>query len=78
MQCRSKGDPVLSVTDPPGMDRSLRRSSLDTLRDLNEAAAKDFAHPETLTRMAQYRTSLSYANVSPRGYGYFEGIEEDS
>ncbi|MDB4535301.1 DUF1501 domain-containing protein, partial [Akkermansiaceae bacterium] len=46
VQCRSKGDPVLYVTDPPGMDRSLRRSSLDALRDLNEAASKDFAHPE--------------------------------
>ena len=58
VQCRSKGDPVLYVTDPPGMDRSLRRSSLDTLRDLNEAAAKDFAHPETLTRMAQYELAF--------------------
>ena len=58
VQCRSKGDPVLYVNDPPGMDRSLRRSSLDTLRDLNEAAAKDFAHPETLTRMAQYELAF--------------------
>ena len=58
VQCRSKGDPVLYVTDPPGIDRSLRRSSLDTLRDLNEAATKDFAHPETLTRMAQYELAF--------------------
>ncbi|MDC0278561.1 DUF1501 domain-containing protein, partial [Akkermansiaceae bacterium] len=58
VQCRSKGDPVLYVTDPPGMDRSLRRSSLDALRDLNEAASKDFAHPESLTRMAQYELAF--------------------
>ena len=58
VQCRSKGDPVLYVTDPPGMDRSLRRSSLDALRALNEAASKDFAHPETLTRMAQYELAF--------------------
>jgi hypothetical protein len=58
VQCRSKGDPVLYVTDPPGMDRNLRRSSLDALRDLNEAASKDFAHPETLTRMAQYELAF--------------------
>ncbi len=58
VQCRSKGDPVLYVTDPPGMNRSLRRSSLDALRDLNEAALKDFAHPETLTRMAQYELAF--------------------
>ena len=58
VQCRSKGDPVLYVTDPPGMDRNLRRASLDALRDLNEAASKDFAHPETLTRMAQYELAF--------------------
>jgi hypothetical protein len=58
VQCRSKGDPVLYVSDPPGMDRSLRRSSLDALRDLNDTASKDFAHPETLTRMAQYELAF--------------------
>ena len=36
------------------MDRNLRRASLDALRDLNQKAAEDFAHPETLTRIAQY------------------------
>jgi len=54
VQCRSKGDPVLYVSDPPGMTRGLRRSSLDALRDLNNQAARKFAHPETLTRIAQY------------------------
>ena len=54
VQCRSKGDPVLYVSDPPGMTRGLRRTSLDALRDLNQQAADKFAHPETLTRIAQY------------------------
>jgi hypothetical protein len=54
VQCRSKGDPVLYVSNPPGMDRSLRRSTLDVLRDLNQAQEKQFGHPETATRIAQY------------------------
>ena len=54
VQCRSKGDPVLYVSDPPGMDRAMRRRTLDVLRDLNEAQAKDLGHPETATRIAQY------------------------
>ena len=54
VQCRSKGDPVLYLSDPKGMDRGMRRSALDALRDLNERAAKEFGHPETLTRIAQY------------------------
>jgi len=54
VQCRSKGDPVLYVSDPPGMDRDMRRKTLDVLRDLNEAQARDLGHPETTTRIAQY------------------------
>jgi hypothetical protein len=54
VQCRSKGDPVLYASDPPGMDRQLRRKSLDALRDLNELQAQDLGHPETATRIAQY------------------------
>ncbi len=54
VQCRSKGDPVLYLSDPAGMNRDIRRSSLDALKKLNEQAAKDFGHPETLTRIAQY------------------------
>ncbi len=54
VQCRSKGDPVLYVSDPPGMDRTLRRRTLDALRDLNELQVKEMGHPETTTRIAQY------------------------
>lgn len=54
VQCRSKGDPVLFVSDPPGMDRAMRRRTLDALKDLNELQAAELGHPETLTRIAQY------------------------
>jgi hypothetical protein len=54
VQCRSKGDPVLYVSNPPGMDREMRRRTLDVLRDLNEAQEKELGHPETATRIAQY------------------------
>src|SRR5262245_33083885 len=54
VQCRSKGDPVLYVSDPPGMDREMRRRTLDALRDLNEVQARELGNPETATRIAQY------------------------
>jgi len=58
VQCRSKGDPVLYVSDPPGMDRNLRRKTLDALRDLNEEQAGALGHPETATRIAQYELAF--------------------
>ena len=54
MQCRSKGDPVLYASDPAGLDREVRRMSLDTLRELNEIQSRELGHPETQTRIAQY------------------------
>lgn len=58
VQCRSKGDPVLYVSDPAGMDRNLRRRSLDALKTLNELQAQELGHPETLTRIAQYELAF--------------------
>jgi hypothetical protein len=54
VQCRSKGDPVLYVSDPPGMDREMRRRTLDVIRDLDQVEEKKLGHPETATRIAQY------------------------
>jgi hypothetical protein len=65
VQCRSQGDPVLYVTDPPGMDRNLRRLSLDALRDLNEQQAQALGHPETLTRIAQYELAFRMQMAVP-------------
>lgn len=58
VQCRSKGDPVLYASDPAGMDRDLRRASLDALRDLNEIQAQELGHPETATRIAQFELAF--------------------
>jgi len=58
VQCRSKGDPVLYVSNPPGMDRDLRRKTLDALRDLNEMQDRELGNPETVTRIAQYELAF--------------------
>ncbi len=54
VQCRSKGDPVLYASDPAGMNREMRRLTLDTIGNLNQMQADELGHPETLTRIAQY------------------------
>ncbi len=58
VQCRSGGDPVLYVTNPEGMDRDVRRLSLDALKDLNELQSQELGHPETATRIAQYEMAF--------------------
>jgi hypothetical protein len=65
VQCRSVGDPVLYVSDPPGLDRDLRRKSLDALRDLNELQGAELGHPETATRIAQYEMAFRMQAAVP-------------
>lgn len=65
VQCRSQGEPVLFVSDPPGMDRTLRRKSLDTLAELNAIQSQQFGHPETMTRIAQYELAYRMQSSVP-------------
>ena len=65
VQCRSQGDPVLFASDPPGMDRGLRRKTLDALRDLNAMQAQKWGHPETATRIAQYELAFRMQTSVP-------------
>src|SRR6202790_2527323 len=65
VQCRSQGDPVLYVSNPAGMDRDVRRLSLDALRDLNEMQAAELGNPETRTRIAQYELAFRMQTAVP-------------
>ena len=51
---RAGGDPVLYLSSPPGMDRSVRRGMLDDLAKLNQSQYDAVGDPEILTRIAQY------------------------
>ena len=65
VQCRSKGDPVLYASDPPGMSRDVRRMTLDALGDLNQMQAAEMGHPETLTRISQYELAFRMQTAVP-------------
>jgi Protein of unknown function (DUF1501) len=54
VQCRSEGDPVLFIKDPPGMDRDLRKASIDAINKINKEQYEEYKDPETLSRIAQY------------------------
>jgi len=51
---RSQGDPVLHLTNPPGVDTASRREMLDSLAELNQASHDRLGDPEITTRIAQY------------------------
>jgi len=62
---RSVGDPVLYLSDPPGMDREARRRFLDDLSKLNVMKLKTFGDPEIATRIAQYEMAYRMQTSVP-------------
>lgn len=51
---RAGSDPVLYLTNPPGVNREDRRRMLDLVGELNEAEAERSFDPEVRARIAQY------------------------
>jgi hypothetical protein len=54
VQCRSEGEPVLFLKDPAGIDRDLRKASIDAINEVNKQEYAEFNDPEILSRIAQY------------------------
>ncbi len=55
---RTGGDPVLFLSNPPGIDRETRRDQLDVLGALNQGRFEERRDPETSTRIAQYEMAF--------------------
>jgi len=62
---RGGGDPVLHLSDPPGVSKTTRRRMLDALRDLNGMAFEAFGDPEINTRISQYELAYRMQTSVP-------------
>ncbi len=65
VQCRSAGEPVLFVEDPKGIDRKLRKESIEAINEVNELEYKEFGDPEILTRISQYELAYRMQTEVP-------------
>ncbi len=58
VQCRTRGEPVLFLSNPKGISSQLRRKTLDALAEINHQTASEIGDPETLSRIAQYELAF--------------------
>jgi len=65
VKLRSTGDPVLYLSDPPGLDRAGRRRILSGLEKLNHIAEQTSGDPEINTRIAQYELAYRMQTSVP-------------
>jgi hypothetical protein len=62
---RSSGDPVLFLSNPPGVNGEMRRRMLDSLARLNQKQLDEVADPETQARIAQYEMAFRMQSSVP-------------
>ncbi len=62
---RNTGDPVLYLTNPPGVDGTTRQEMLDDLRQLNQIKLDNVGDPEIATRIAQYELAFRMQTSVP-------------
>ena len=62
---RSSGDPVLYLSDPPGVPSPTRRRMLDGVAKLNRLLAEKYGDPEIDTRVAQYEMAYRMQTSVP-------------
>ncbi len=62
---RSGGEPVLYLSNPPGVTSAMRREQLDALSQLNRTAQEQARDPEIDTRIAQYEMAFRMQSSVP-------------
>ena len=58
VQLRSQGDPVLYLTNPPGISRASQQGDVEAINSLNQVRAGEVSDTEVATRIAQYEMAF--------------------
>ncbi len=65
VQFRSTGDPVLYLSNPPGVDDKLQRETLDTVGRMNQMRLDTVGDPEIATRISSFEMAYRMQSSAP-------------
>lgn len=65
VQFRGSGDPVLYLSNPPGVDNELQRDSLDSVKRLNQMRLDVTGDPEIATRINSFEMAFRMQSSAP-------------
>jgi len=65
VQFRSSGDPVLYLSNPPGVDEALQRDTLDSINRLDKMRLNATGDPEIATRINSYEMAFRMQSSAP-------------
>ncbi len=62
---RNQGDPVLNLSNPPGITAEMQHYGLDALTDLNRLRHKQVGDPEIASRISAYELAFRMQTAAP-------------
>ena len=62
---RNSGDPVLYLSNPPGLSREMQRAGLDAVKDLNEEHYTETGDMEIASRISSYELAFRMQAAAP-------------
>src|SRR5262245_39694076 len=62
---RTGGEPILNLSNPPGVTPARQQQAIDAIRDLNAARLADTGDPEIATRIAAYEMAFRMQTSAP-------------
>src|SRR5206468_3537927 len=62
---RNGAEPILNLSNPPGINPLIRRDQLDAVNDLNRERLKITGDPEIATRIASYEMAYRMQSSAP-------------
>lgn len=65
VEFRASGDPVLFLSNPPGVDNATRRRVIDAVNALNQNTLEEAQDPEITTRIQQYELAYRMQTSVP-------------
>jgi len=65
VEFRSTGDPVLYLSNPPGVDEALERDTLNSIRQLNQMRQNLTGDPEIATRINSFEMAFRMQSTAP-------------
>jgi len=65
MCIRDRGDPILNVSSPDGVDRKRQERAIQLINELNQETLKDWKDPEIQTRIDNYEMAYRMQSSAP-------------
>ena len=73
-----RGDPILFLSNPPGITAQMQRQSLDTLKELNQHRLDVVGDPEIATRINSFEMAYRMQTSAPELMDINQRIQRDA